>query len=324
MRGERAALPATLLLPWLAALAWAPAALGWTDTGHRVVAGIAWERMAPETRDAAVELLRAAPEDRGIGRLEPDSGTDPGTAEDRRRQLFLEASTWPDRLKGTPHHRPQWHYVNHFWRVGPDGRSVAVEELEPAPHNVVERLGVLSRTVADRSEPAAERSVALAWVLHLVGDLHQPLHTSARVTDHPEERRGDRGGNTFLLHPDGDGEPWNLHAWWDTALDRNLPRRPEEGVEAYLERLVGVVAERTGGVPAGGPPDDFQGWAREGVALAQGIVYAGLERGREPSPEYRDRVRETSLERLHRAGVRLARLLEANLGPAARCAGSGR
>jgi hypothetical protein len=295
----------------MALVAAVPAA-AWSDAGHRTAAAIAWEHMSPEARRQAVALLLAAPADSGIRDLLPARGA----PDERRRQLFLAAATWPDRIKrtGSPYEHSGWHYVNVFWREGPDGEPRAVPELRSAPQNVVERIGALSRSLADRGAPPAQRALDLAWLLHLVGDVHHPLHTAARVTGRPGEERGDRGGNAFELHRERGGDDrWNLHLYWDRILDLARPRRTGESRAEWIDRLA-AEAVRTEGV------EDFElrsmnprSWAAEGVELAQTEVYRGVERFHEPSSEYRQRVLEDSRIAIARAGYRLADLLESAL-----------
>lgn len=298
---------AVLLLTPLLALLAAPPATAWTDAAHEVTAAIAWQQMTPATRRAATDLLLQAAPSTGIPDLVPHATADDAT----RRRLFLAAATWPDRVKRDDTLRPRydhpgWHYVNHFWRPGPGGSPQPVPELSPAPENVVERLHTLAERLRDPDAPPPERALALAWVLHLVADLHQPLHVSARVTDHPEELRGDKGGNTFVLHGD-----WNLHAWWDTLPERQHPRRFWESRRRWVDRLARRLAAAT---PArddeSGPPADFDAWARESLRLAQRQVYAGVERHRRPPAEYRRAAAATADRRLAGAGRRLAALLE--------------
>jgi len=308
----RRAAAAAWLAMLLAAAPPAPVAFAWSDAGHRAVAAIAWQRLSPEAREAAVELLRAAPADSGLRELLPERGA----PAERRRRFFVEAATWPDQVKhtGSPYDHAGWHYVNVFWRVGSDGAPVPVPELEPAPQNVVERIGALSRGLADRGAPPAQRALDLAWLLHLVGDVHHPLHTAARVTGRPGEERGDRGGNAFELHRAGRGdERWNLHLYWDRILDLARPRRFGESRAEWIDRLA-AEAVRTEGV------EDFElrsknprSWAAEGVHLAQTEVYRGAERLREPTDEYRQRALVHSRAALARAGHRLADLLEKSL-----------
>ncbi len=304
---RRAAAAAGLAM-LLAAAAPAPAAFAGSGAGHRTVAAIAWQRLSPEAREAAVDLLRAAPADSGLRELLPLRGA----PEERRRRFFVEAATWPDQVKhtGSPYDHAGWHYVNVFWRLGPDGTPAPVPELEPAPQNVVERIGTLSRGLADRGAPPAQRALDLAWLLHLVGDVHHPLHTASRVTGDPGEERGDRGGNTFLLHPRDGDRRWSLHAYWDGILDRARPRRFGESLAHWTDRLA---TEATAAEPFGRTPIhslEPEIWADEGVTLAQTEVYRGVERLEEPSPVYRDRALAATRAAIARAGYRLADLLD--------------
>lgn len=299
-------LHATLLLVLLVAL---PAA-AWTDAGHEVVAAIAWQEMSPAVRRAATDLLLQAPPSSGIPELAPVTAGD-----ERGRRLFLAASTWPDLVKRDAalgrYDHPGWHYADHFWRSGPDGAPRPVPGLAPAAVNAVERLEVFTARLRDPAAPAEERALALAWVLHLVADLHQPLHVSARVTDQPDERRGDKGGNTFRLHDD-----LSLHAWWDTLPERARRRRFWEGRGHWVDRLARQLAGAAAANGVGAPADDFDGWVRESLRVAQGRVYVGIERGRRPSSAYRRTAADVADRRLALAGRRLAALLESVL-PAA-------
>ncbi|HEX2252674.1 MAG TPA: S1/P1 nuclease [Thermoanaerobaculia bacterium] len=284
-------------------------AAGWNDTTHRTLAAIAWERLPPATRQAAVELLRAAPAASGIPQLRPAAGK----PAERDRQLFLAAAAWADLPDGHPWDRPEWHYVNHFWQDVP-GEPPRRLDWPPKPENVVERIAVLSARLADGERPAAERAVDLAWLLHLVGDVHQPLHTSARVTAHPDERRGDRGGNAFLLHtPPGRQRPLTLHLYWDGILEESRRRRPREPRTAYVDRAARelAAAHPAGDVLPGGGAGTPEQWAREGLAAAQGTVYPPwLRRGQRPPERYRELAWQQAAPAIARAGHRLADLLQ--------------
>jgi hypothetical protein len=162
-------------------------ALAWDALGHEVIARIAWEHMKPETRAKAVALLRAAPADADLASLAADD-----------RELFQRAATWPDIVRDeafparhAKYHHSNWHYTNYFWELDESGRPRDVDRLRPQDVNIVERLQALERSVADPGRDASERAVDLAWILHLGGDIHQPLHASARVTS--TEPEGDRG-----------------------------------------------------------------------------------------------------------------------------------
>lgn len=330
----RAAVCATLAAA--AMLAPAPAR-AWDDVGHMAVAIIAWRHMTPLARERAVALLRAAPNDAGLAQLRPNAGG----PEARDLALFARAATWPDLVRDRrdyarfrTYHHPTWHYLSAYWRVGPRGRPDVVTGLPVDSQTVQERIPVLRRVVADGSARAESRAVALAWVLHLVGDVHQPLHTASRVT--PEHPEGDRGGNLVKLGST------NLHSVWDDLFDvARVGVRPDEsgrgrrsrraagsrrssaaadGVDARVARaaavadevaavtpMAAVLAQVTEGRPAV--------WVNEGTRLAQTIVYTPdlVDGGAVPSG-YRARARRAAAPQLALAGYRLASLLNAALG----------
>lgn len=294
----------------------APDAAAWEGAGHQVVAAIAWEAMRPETRARAVELLAAAPEGSGLAEMAP-AGAPAGEA---GRRHFLLASTWPDEVRRTDRGRATWHWVNRFWRDTTSGPVEVAPPFEQPVENVLERLQALPVILGDRRAPAGERAVALAWLLHLVGDVHQPLHTSARITSHPDERHGDRGGNTFELHvvDRASGERLDLHAYWDRLLSASLPRRPGESAAAWIDRAAAELARRHPRSSLGDlAPGDFEAWVEEGFTTAQRMVYRhGLRRHRRPPERYRRAAWSTAAPALVRAGYRLAALLDEALAEA--------
>jgi len=317
-----------------ATLAPAPAH-AWDDVGHMAVAIIAWRHMTPVARERAIALLRAAPSDAGLAQLRPSVGG----PEARDLALFARAATWPDLVRDRRdyarfkrYHHPTWHYLSAYWRAGPQGRPEVVTGLPVDSQTVQERIPVLRRVVADGSARAESRAVALAWVLHLVGDVHQPLHTASRVT--PEHPDGDRGGNLVKLGST------NLHSVWDDLFDVARvgvrPGEPARGrrragsgrrgsaggssADARLARAAAVADEVTAATPMStvlaqvteGRPAV---WVREGTRLVQTAVYTPdlVDGGAVPSG-YRARARRAAAPQLALAGYRLASLLNAALG----------
>jgi hypothetical protein len=128
--------------------------------------------------------------------------------------LFMLAARWPDDVRDDPrYHRPVWHYVNIPFRPGRADQG----EVPPG-ENVLTAFAQQRATLRDPDARDADRAVALCWVLHLVGDVHQPLHTTTLVT--PQFAEGDRGGNDFFVRPSPRGEAINLHAFWDGLAGR--------------------------------------------------------------------------------------------------------
>ena len=225
----------------------------WNDFAHEVVARIAWEELEPDVRERVLALFRQAPGDslmhcldlnqdrrRGCGRFAYRLG-DAESAEDGDRILFERAAYWPDLARQLEeYNRPTWHYIGWTWRQGADG-SAHETDLPVAEPNAVSQLVELARSVGDTSGRPDKRAIHLAWIFHLVGDIHQPLHAASRVTARRDEREGDRGGNGFGL------DDWNrnLHAFWDGVLDgRFRAEYRQRGARATQPRFQSTVESR--------------------------------------------------------------------------------
>ncbi len=197
-------------------LIWQNPAAAWNRTGHWITAVTAYDalrRNDPATLAEALELLKQHPaaEDWIAWTAEfPDM--EPGLV------LFMQAATFPDdarRGKYEAFDRPDWHYIN--YAIEPRKTSTEIASSRALTGRLPEALAENLALFHDRSRPAPERAVALSWVLHLVGDLHQPLHTTGLVNaDFPA---GDRGGNdVFVRDPQRPDLALRLHALWDDAL----------------------------------------------------------------------------------------------------------
>jgi hypothetical protein len=317
----------TCLLFMLILLVTQPA-WAWNATGHQVVARIAWNTMTPAVRERVTALLEAAPGDACLLDLLP--GNERPLAA-RRREFFLAASAWADIVRPgendtrpcTRFNRAEWHYINYFWQgvsgaTGTD-RPRDRSDLTPPTSNVVAQLPLL-RAFAACAMPqcattTADRAIALAWILHLVGDIHQPLHTNARITSQPDEQKGDQGGNLFVLQS---GPPvLRLHGYWDSIVDRSVPRHDKESRPAYVGRVAARVTRQhpRAAALARLRPGDFEAWAREGFETAKMSVYpAMLRRGELPGEEYRVQAFKIAEQAIALAGYRLGDLLNRMFG----------
>jgi hypothetical protein len=330
---------AAALVAALAGAALLPApARAWDDVGHMAIAIVAWRHMTPEARERAAALLRAAPPGAGLAQLRPNEGG----PEARDEALFARAATWADLVRdrrdslryATYHHGP-WHYLSWYWRpdsAGPGSaaRAVTVTGLPADSQSVVERIAALRPVVADAGARPEVRAVALAWVLHLVGDIHNPVHTASRVT--PAHPAGDAGGNAVRLTDDG--RPTNLHAVWDDLFDAPGQRaggegRGRPGPEALLAIAERAADEMERAAPAAGvrgPAGESNpaAWAREGQAIDETAVYTpDLVEGGPVPPGYAARARAVVLPRAALAGYRLAAFLNQTLGgPSAAASGT--
>lgn len=304
---------------------------GWNATGHALVAGIAWDNMTPAARQKAIALLQAAPQDACLLELFPN---DSRPLADRQREFFMLVSTWPDIVRPrdeedsrpcTRFHHRDWHFINYFWEgvSGGTGNNAPKDrgDIEIPEVNAVERLKLFRPFVAcNRSicgTPEEERATTLAWILHLVGDIHQPLHTSGRATTKPSEQEGDRGGNLFKLGTFANSP--SLHSYWDGIIDRSISREQAEKNNnlAYLNRVAGIITQEHSRLSMESRlrSGDFVSWSLEGFDTTKSKVYPeSLLRGQMPDDIYRQGAFKTSKEAIALAGYRLADLLNQMLG----------
>ena len=170
----------------------------------------------------------------------------------------------------------------------------------PAQDCVVDKIEEFEAELASPATTPTERRLALKFLIHFVGDLHQPLHAS----DHD-----DRGGNCIGLEPSPDGHARNLHAYWDTSAVEALGASAQD-IAARLDGKITQAMTREWG--RGGARD----WAMESFRLAQRDAYKlparptcdqhaliALSAGYEATAQ---RDAEVQLER---AGIRMAFLL---------------
>jgi hypothetical protein len=268
----------------------APAALAWGPEGHGIIADIAQRHLDPAAARAVAQLLA----------LQGDHHLD-------------QVSSWPDQIRKDHPETGPWHYVDIPLRAPEYSRRRDC----PQGHCVVVKLPHYVRVLADRSASPRVRLEALKWVVHLVGDIHQPLHD----TDHD-----DRGGNDVKLVYFG--HPTNLHRMWDTNIlehalhlrmgphytfDHQATRR----IAGHLDAQI-TPAERAAWSPAAPLAHidaEAVAWADAAHMLAQTTAYGALPSHRGPhwSAPYQARAWPVVRGQLQRAGVRLADVLNAAL-----------
>lgn len=233
----------------------------WNSLGHKVTASIAWPHLTVPTQTALIALLEEH------HRFTEDFETEiPGDLDggERAKWLLGQAAIWPDIARGfsganrTKYHHSTWHYVNLPVFLGTEFEFDASDDV-----HVVEALRNAVATVRDKEAEEEDRAVALCWIAHLVGDMHQPLHTVALFT--PERfPEGDRGGNSIRLSNSS-----NLHARWDSLIGsstsvNNIAQRAFEVTHADW------FPEFEASVPRSFLPAM---WASDGRELAREEVY---------------------------------------------------
>jgi hypothetical protein len=244
----------------------------WWDGGHETVAYIAYQKLTPATRKRVDALLQRNP---------MYASWTQGIAPDKQGLVaFVKAATWPDCIKSSacssgftsdggdvPPGKPTdaqnigyddhlmhkyWHFVDVPYSAGAPGQP----SKEP---NALTEIKLLTDAIGtDESDDI--KSYDVAWLEHLVGDIHQPLHATSRFTrNHPD---GDAGGNSVALcaKPCRD----ELHAYWDGLLG-DAPMI--DALTTYGNQLLKRKK------PANAAETDPAKWVDESFALAKSTVY---------------------------------------------------
>lgn len=174
----------------LFALIFSMQTLAWDCAGHRVIGQIAYDQLTPAVKnkiDALTAVMFHSPY--------PNA-------------RFLRASTWPDQIKSQTTQYNAWHFI--------DLPYVKDDDVKPPTSNVdnvVWAIAHAEKIVSDMSQSPARRAKYLSFLIHFIGDIHQPLHcTTLYSKQFPE---GDRGGNLYLIDSP---IAKNLHQFWDEGL----------------------------------------------------------------------------------------------------------
>jgi hypothetical protein len=218
----------------------ASVSMAWNSPGHEIIALVAYEHLDEGTRAKAIELLRAHPRFQEHFQSVMPRDVSRGKVRDQDQWLFAYAATWPDRVRQSSggvnrqdvsqYSRPYWHFIDQPIYLNDEERqqlehNLTVNLRREAPQtdddenmNIVQAIKNSARIVRDASAPKEKRSVHLCWMLHLVGDSHQPLHSAELFTTH-RFPGGDHGGNYLEIE-----HQWKLHAFWDDQISGDSSR----------------------------------------------------------------------------------------------------
>lgn len=255
-----------------------PQSFAWGSKGHRIVADIARNHLTPTARQNLIALL----------------GNDDLAA----------IANWADEVRPQRPESYGWHFVD----IPKDAAGFSAERdcyrpdrKHPASmddhHNcVVDRINIFKQVLADKNTSSADRLEALKWMVHFVGDIHQPMHAIDEG----------RGGNDIHITEFGSTQcgayPCNLHYEWDTGLLEHTGRSEQDYV-TYLEGIISRSKLYNGGTPAD--------WANESHRLA---IQVWIDNGGAVDQAYYQANIGIVDSRLELAGLRLAALLNEALG----------
>jgi len=244
----------------LASLSAAPASHAWGCKGHETVALIAEAHLSLHARAMAFKILEAAPIDPALSRYCKEPGLD----------AFADASTWADDERTVKPETAPWHFID----IPLGASESSIPKYCPPDTGCVTsalaaQLAILRNT---QSSPQA-RADALRYLIHFVGDIHQPLHDATN---------NDRGGNclpvTFFgkapkeTNATAESYSPNLHSVWDVDIIDQLAagRSPRQLAIKLNEQFHPREAAWQSETP------NFKAWAWEAHRLAQMIAYGKL------------------------------------------------
>lgn len=254
----------------------------WNAVGHDVVAAVAMGIVSPEAKQR-IERLN--------GVLNPVFPT----------QDVITAAHWMDELQ---YRSDKWMANRHYITLGESFDGSTIPET-PKP-NAATAIDEAMELVADKHEKNWNKAFALRMLLHIIGDIHQPLHTiSIFSVEYPN---GDRGGNLVALAPNSIGP--NLHAYWDNGGGLFLISKPNNAKK--IQKMASDLRKQY--------PCDVKRqkiavmrWIEESHQLALDKVHT-ISAGSLPSQDYQAMTKEESGRRVALAGCRLAAVLEGLFG----------
>jgi S1/P1 Nuclease len=297
-------------------------ALAWDDFGHMEVAAVAYKNLKPAARKRALALLKLNPRYTNwiLG----------ASSNDKDRVAFMRAATWADAIKSDPQYTSKnddqtlptagqnlgyvdklrhayWHFADQPF--SPDGTTLIAT---PSP-NVSTQIAAFRATLASADASDDVKSYDLTWLLHLVGDVHQPLHCVSRFDK--ADPTGDRGGNNVKITGN------SLPPICDDP--RYCPFDPASELHAFYDDIAGAgygTAKVETDMRTLPKPDPQQAavldegvWLKEGLDLAQSAVYVGpIGIGDGPftvDVGYQDGAVALGKQRIALAGMRLAAVL---------------
>jgi hypothetical protein len=307
----------------------------WDHPGHMISAAVAFaeiERLRPELVGPIGLLFLSHPDPAPFWVAAGDA-----KGRERVRRMFIESARWADDSKFTSNDRLTWHTAR--WAIvaddaTPEARAAAAARMGEPAGQALEALTLNFAVLRNPEATSAERALALSWVMHIVGDIHQPMHVSDLFSrDFPEGNAA--ATMSYVGDPLGTTIP--LHVLWDS----NALRSPNlDSVTVHAEEFVARYPRSSFPGLTTGPHrfGTFEGWAWESHQVAVDWAY-GIETIPDPnqgmdaerlvanmvkfilegiSPvdeapavpdEYWARLQETSARRITLAGYRIADLV---------------
>jgi hypothetical protein len=245
-----------------------PIAQAWGYTGHRLVATLAVDHLNNKAKKEVMALL--------------DGGT------------LADVANWADEVRPQRPETETWHYVD----IPLTANNYDPERDCPKGSCIVAVIQAQKKILSDKGKPRLQRQEALKFLVHFVGDLHQPLHCA---DNH------DEGGNKLMVQ--FDGRSTNLHYVWDTGLikasgysEMEYLTRLREKIQAINKNALREIVE-----------ENVEAWTHEIHEIGTEQVYP-VPHHRVLGKDYLQQKLPLVEEQLIRGGLRLAKLLNEAVG----------
>jgi hypothetical protein len=245
----------------------APAAFAWGPLGHSVVADLAWRQLTPAARAAVNKLLVGS-----------------------QWKSLASLASWPDEIRNERKYQSLWKRTRHLHYINFDSRDCDYKPRLQCKDGscVVAAIEHYEKVLADPSQAKVKRRRALIFVVHLIGDVHQPLHAGYRR---------DAGGNRYQVQFEGKGS--NLHRVWDSGMLRTRHMSSRQYADFLAAQGPVELPATKPGVP---PPVQ---WAERSCRITRKIYPHGHKIG----PAYVHKWLPVADRQLRIAGARLANVL---------------
>ncbi len=249
--------------------------LGWNAQGHRMIAQIAYDRLSDHAREVLTRYNQAL-----------DKVYKP--------MNFVNAATWLDQLS---YQDIKWYSVMHYIDLPFSQDGTALPNTEEI--NALWAIENAIHLIQNKYPTDFDKGIALRVLIHVVGDIHQPMHAITRVSkDLP---MGDRGGNLVPLYKNAIAN--NLHAYWDRGggLLKESHRNSKKKMRTIQSAII-CESDKMDLVPAH--------WAEASHQIAISIAYHLLPEDHIPTSRYQQLTQKAAEQQIILAGCRLSVLLE--------------
>lgn len=252
------------ILIFLSSLSSIPNAYAWSEESHMTIGAIAYDNLAAQDPALLTVINRIIADHPNYKEL--SAHADRRKEENRLRTMMQWMARWPDDIRGTSFSHPEWHTElrvvygrTWFWPFRNE--------------NALEGLDSNYRIFADDKASDRDRAIALSWLLHIIGDIQQPLHAGHQMTS--EFPATDRAGQLAHIRKASDDSITNLHQYWDKILDEkgNVYSTSDKWASALQNKWSYGV--KTMVTYRGSAQNQFSKWLDESAHLAKIIAYKG-------------------------------------------------